>query len=83
MFYEAIFQPLKRMNYTTEAKRLAGKKIAVQDGWIIEDGPFKGQNGFYIKNSTVGWIPQSDLINFLTSLSSGTHSKAPDVRFAY
>ena len=54
MFYEAIFQPLKRMNYTTEAKRLAGKKIAVQDGWIIEDGPFKGQNGFYIKNSTVG-----------------------------
>ncbi|OEU62586.1 MAG: hypothetical protein BA867_07440 [Desulfobacterales bacterium S5133MH16] len=60
MFYEAIFQPLKRMNYTTEAKRLAVKKIAVQDG------PFKGQNGFYIKNSTVGWIPQYDLINFLT-----------------
>ena len=50
------------MNYTTEAKRLAGKKIAVQDGWIIEDGPFKGQNCFYIPNSTVGWIPQCDLI---------------------
>ncbi len=66
MFYEAIFQPSKRMNYTTEAKRLAVKKIAVQDGWIIEDGPFKGQNCFYIPKSTVGWIPQCDLINFLT-----------------
>ncbi|MDX2498653.1 MAG: hypothetical protein QNL11_12235, partial [Desulfobacterales bacterium] len=36
--------------------------IAVQDGWLIEDGPFKGQNCFYIPNSTVGWIPQCDLI---------------------
>jgi len=56
MFYEAIFQPSKNMNYTTESKKLAGKKIAVQDG------PFKGQNCFYIPNSIVGWIPQCDLI---------------------
>ncbi len=54
MFYKAIFQPSEKMNYNTEAKRLAGKNIAVQDGWIIEDGPFKGQNCFYIPNSTVG-----------------------------
>ena len=62
MFYEAIFQPSEKMNYSTDAKKLAGKKIAVQDGWIVEDGPFKGQNCFYIPNSTVGWIPQCDLI---------------------
>ena len=62
MFYEAIFKPSKRMNYTTEAKKLAGKKIAVQDGWMVEEGPFKGQNCFYIPKSTVGWIPQCDLI---------------------
>ena len=61
MFYEAIFQPSEQMNYNTEVKRLAGKKIAVQDGWIIQDGPFKGQNCFYIPNSTVGWIPLCDL----------------------
>jgi hypothetical protein len=62
MFYEAIFQPSEKMNYNTDAKRLAGKKIAIQEGWIIEDGPFKGQICFYIPNSTVGWIPQCDLI---------------------
>ena len=61
MFYEAIFQPSKKMNYNTDAKRLAGKIIAVQEGWIIKDGPFKGQNCFYIPNSSVGWIPKSDL----------------------
>jgi hypothetical protein len=61
MFYEAIFQPSKKMNYNTDAKKLAGKKIAVQDGWIVKDGPYKGQNCFYIPNTTVGWIPQCDL----------------------
>jgi hypothetical protein len=54
MFYEAIFQPSEKMNYNTDAKRLAGKKIAVQDGWIVKDG-------LYIPKSTVGWIPQCDL----------------------
>jgi hypothetical protein len=62
MFYEATFQPSEKMNYNTEAKRLAGKKIAVQDGWVVKEGPFKGQNCFYIPNSTVGWIPKCDLI---------------------
>ena len=35
MFYEAIFQASEKMNYNTDAKRLAGKKIAVQDGWTV------------------------------------------------
>jgi len=52
---------IEKMNYNTDAKRLGGKKIAVQDGWIAENGPFKGQNCFYIPNSTAGWIPQCDL----------------------
>ena len=61
MFYEGIFQPSEKMHYNIEAKRLAGKKIAVQVGWLIKEGPFKGQQCFYIPNSTVGWIPISDL----------------------
>ncbi|MGD2186580.1 MAG: hypothetical protein PVI71_10650 [Desulfobacterales bacterium] len=61
MYYEAIFRPSKNMKYVKEAQNLAGKKIAVQEGWIIEEGPYKGQNCFYIPNSTVGWIPKNDL----------------------
>ena len=61
MFYEATFKPSKSMNYNSEAKKLAGKKIAVQDGWVVEDGPFKGKNCFYIPNSNIGWIPIDDL----------------------
>ena len=61
MYYEAIFQPSEKMDYNAEAKKLEGKKIAVQDGWIMENGPFRGQNCFYIPNSTVGLIPISDL----------------------
>ncbi len=61
MFYEATFNPSREMNYNSEAKKLAGKTIGVQDGWIVEDGPFKGQNCFYISNSNVGWIPLCDL----------------------
>ena len=49
------------MGYNQDAKDLAGKKIAVQDGWVIEKGPYKGQNCFYIPNSSVGWIPINDL----------------------
>ena len=37
MFYEAIFQLSKKMNYTTEAKRLAGKKIALPKYELIFD----------------------------------------------
>ena len=61
MYYEAIFKPSKNMKYSKDAKALAGKRIAAQEGWIIEEGPYKGQNCFYIPNSTVGWIPKNDL----------------------
>jgi len=61
MFYEGIFKPSRKMGYNKDAKKLSGKRIAVQDGWIVEDGPFKGQQCFYIPNTTVGWIPMCDL----------------------
>ncbi|MGA8181387.1 MAG: hypothetical protein WB792_15095 [Desulfobacterales bacterium] len=62
MFFEATFQPSEKMNYTTDAKKLAGKRIAVQYGWLIEEGPFKGEHCYYIPKSTLGWIPQCDLV---------------------
>ncbi len=62
MFFEATFQPSEKMNYTTDAKKLAGKRIAVQYGWIVEEGPFKGEHCYYIPKSTLGWIPQCDLV---------------------
>lgn len=61
MYYEAIFQPSNKKKYDTKVKKLAGKTIAVNDGWIIKEGPFKGQQCFYIPSSTVGWIPMCDL----------------------
>jgi hypothetical protein len=61
MYFEAIFEPSGTMEYVPEAKDLAGEKIAIQEGWIIQEGPFKGQLCFYIPNSTIGWIPKSDL----------------------
>lgn len=61
MYFEAIFEPSETMEYDPEAKDLAGEKIAIQEGWIIKEGPFKGQLCFYIPNSTIGWIPKSDL----------------------
>lgn len=61
MLFEAIFEPSEQMQYNSNAKTLAGKKIAVQDGWVIKDGVYKGQQCFYIPNSTIGWIPRCDL----------------------
>ena len=61
MFFEAEFHPSKKMKYNDEAKNLAGKKIAVQEGWMINEGPFTGQQCFYIPNTNIGWIPACDL----------------------
>jgi hypothetical protein len=61
MYFEAIFNPSKPNDYNADATNFVGKKIAVQDGWIIEEGPHKGQHCFYMPNSTVGSIPASDL----------------------
>ncbi|MGD8367835.1 MAG: hypothetical protein PVG78_09345 [Desulfobacterales bacterium] len=61
MFYEAIFEPSEEFVYSDEAKKLAGKKVAVCDGGILNDGPLKGKNCFYVPSSTVGFIPINDL----------------------
>jgi hypothetical protein len=63
MFFEAIFQPSEKKGYSADAVNLIGKTIAIEDGWIIDEGDYKGQQCFYIPNSTVGWIPSSDLKN--------------------
>ncbi len=61
MFYEAVFQPSEQMDYNVVAKTFAGKRIAIQEGWTVAKGPFKGQPCFYVPSSTMGWIPQCDL----------------------
>jgi hypothetical protein len=61
MFFEAIFQPSRTKGYNSVAKSLVGKRIPLMDGWIVQDGPFKGQQCFYIPSTKVGWIPASDL----------------------
>jgi len=61
MYYEAVFQPSNGTEYNSTAAGFVGKKVAVQEGWILQEGPHKGQQCFYIPNSTVGCIPVSDL----------------------
>ncbi len=61
MYFEAVFQPSNESEYNSEAACLKGKKVAIQEGWILDKGPHKGQQCFYMPNSTVGCIPQSDL----------------------
>jgi hypothetical protein len=61
MMYEAIFQPSDKNAYNEEAGKIAGKKVAVYSSGIMADGPFKGQDCYYIPSSTVGFIPRSDL----------------------
>ena len=45
-----VVQFANSINYNTDAKRLAGKKIAVQDRWILENGPFKWQISLNLNN---------------------------------
>ena len=61
MYFEAVFNPSENPNYSTDAQNLAGKKIAIQAGWVIKEGQFKGQECYYIPNSTIGLIPVCDL----------------------
>ena len=61
MFFEAIFEPSQPKEYNSDARSLVGKRIPLMDGWIIQDGPFKGQHCYYIPNTRIGWIPASDL----------------------
>lgn len=61
MHFEAIFKPQDSTEYSQQADQFIGKKIAVQNGWHIEEGPHKGQYSYYVPNSNLGMIPQSDL----------------------
>ena len=61
MYFEAVFQPSNNTDYNSSAADFVGKKVAIHEGWTLEDGPHKGQQCFYIPNSTVGCIPESDL----------------------
>ena len=67
MYFEAVFNPENQTEYKPEAKKFVGKKLPIQEGWIIEDGPHKGQQCFYAPNTTIGKIPISDL-KFLKSI---------------
>ena len=61
MHYEAIFTPADQAEYSTEAADFVGKKLPIQMGWIIEEGPHKGQQCYYAPNTRIGKIPVSDL----------------------
>lgn len=61
MYFEAVFNPSENLEYNADAHSLAGKKIAIQAGWVIKEGQFKGQECYYIPNSTIGLIPVCDL----------------------
>jgi hypothetical protein len=61
MYFEAIFSPANKTEYKSEAAGYVGKKLPVQEGWIIDDGPHKGQQCYYAPNTTIGRIPVSDL----------------------
>ncbi len=61
MFFEAIFSPVNQKEYNSEAAGLVGKKLPVKEGWIIDDGPYKGQQCYYAPNTKIGKIPISDL----------------------
>ena len=61
MYFEAVFQPANSTDYNSNIDDFVGRKVAIQEGWILEEGPHKGQQCFYMPNSTVGCIPSSDL----------------------
>ena len=61
MYFEAVFQPSDDTDYKSDIAGFVGKKVAIQEGWILEEGPHRGQQCFYMPNSTVGCIPASDL----------------------
>ena len=61
MYFKAVFQPSNDTNYNSDVAGFVGKKVAIQEGWILDEGPHKGQQCFYMPNSKVGCIPASDL----------------------
>jgi hypothetical protein len=47
MYFEAVFQPSNDTEYNSDAAGFVGKKVATREGWILEEGPHKGQQCFY------------------------------------
>ena len=60
MFYEAIYEPSKTEHLNGEAKKFIGTRLALQDGWLLTDGPYKGQYCF-IPRPYFDLIPTCDL----------------------
>ena len=54
MYFEAIFNPANEAEYSAEAADFVGKKLPIQEGWVIDDGPYKGQQCYYAPNTTIG-----------------------------
>lgn len=63
MYFEATFHPSNPTEYNADAEPLVGKRISIQQGWILEDGPYQGELCYYIPNTTIGTIPTSHLDN--------------------
>ncbi len=60
MFYEAFYHPSETRHLKTDAKKWIGKRLALQEGWRLTDGPHKGQY-CYIPSQHFGCIPACDL----------------------
>ena len=63
MYYEATFKPSEPTDYITDAESLIGQRICIQQGWILEEGPYRGEQCYYIPNTTIGTIPASHLVD--------------------
>lgn len=65
-YVRATFTPKRLDDLKPEAKHFIGKAGVFQAGWIIEEGPYKGQWAMLPDLETsrrfhVGWVPEDDL----------------------
>jgi len=63
MLYEAVFDPSEQSDYPSHLLKLKGKRLALHGSSVAAQGPFKGEECFYIPNTTIGLIPVRDLKN--------------------
>jgi hypothetical protein len=60
MFYGGIYRPSETKHLNDEAKKLIGSRLALQEGWRLMDGPYRGQYCL-IPRPCFGLIPACDL----------------------
>ena len=60
MFYEAIYEPSETERLNGEADKFIGRRLALQEGWRLMDGTYKGQYCF-IPRPNFGLIPACHL----------------------